>query len=254
MSPANRSPNIARLEPVRRRAQTVLSAASLVISITFTMAALAATTSACASFSTMGSARVLDPGKMRVAPSITVGGAETDQKADIETVQPQLELGASIGVIEDFELGLRIWTLPSKEFYTVGGQLSAKLQLYRPIDPTSGVHISIAPRLSYHRVGTPDAGVNAVAIGVPLLIGITFGDMNELVLGPQIGGQLLSMDGGSDIYAVTVGSSVGAVLWVSECFALVPEVSVHWSSLTAENDDQIWFWQAGIGVLFDIGL
>jgi hypothetical protein len=213
---------------------------------------LAAFAGGCPSFSTLGSARVLDPGQVRLSPGVIVGGAETDQKSEVETVHPQLELGAAVGVVDDFELGARVWTLPARERFTVGARLEAKIQLLRPADRTRVVHLALAPRVGYNHAGGTDAAADTVALALPLLVGITFGDMNELVFGPQLGGHVVWAEGASDVFALTVGSSVGAVFWVSECFALVPEVSVHWSTLTAEGGDEIWFWQVAVGVLFEL--
>jgi len=210
-------------------------------------------TSGCPSYSTMGSARVLDPGRVRLSPALSIGGAETDQKADVETLQPQLELGVSAGVIEDLEIGARVWSLPSTQLFTIGGQVNAKVQLYRPDNPRRGVHVALAPRLGFHHVGGPDIGANIMSVGLPLLIGITFGDQNELVFGPQVNGQVSWMEGASDIFSLSAGASVGGIFWVSDCFAIVPEASVQYSTLRAEGDDMVWLWQVGLGVLFDLG-
>lgn len=208
--------------------------------------------SACPSVSVMTSARVLPVGKTRIVPAITVVGVETDQKTELDTIQPQLEVSVASGVLEDLEIGGRVWTLPSNQLYTVGVQFNAKVQLHRPPNPRNGVHVAIAPRASYHHMGASDNAVDVLSFDIPLLVGFTFGSRHELVVGPQVGARVTWMQQTTELFSVNAGASIGGILWVSDCFAFVPEVSAHYTTLQTEGDNEVWFWNAGLGVMFDI--
>lgn len=213
--------------------------------------AAAALGSACASWSTYGTARTLEPGTVRWSPAVTVSGAQHDQPDELTAVEPQLELGVHVGVVERLELGLRAWTLPSRRLWTWGLRLDTKIGLLRSSGGTGAVDLALAPRLGYHRLGTGGAFAEAGAFGLPLLVGIHTGERSQIVVGPQIGGQVWVTDGAEPVWLLTLGGSLGIAFWISECFALMPEASIHWSTLDAAGDDRLWFFHFGLAVLFD---
>jgi hypothetical protein len=205
----------------------------------------------CASWSSFSTARTVAPGTVRWSPAVTVSGAAHDQPHALSPVQPQLELGVHVGVSEGFELGVRAWTLPSKRLWTIGGRLDTKIALLRSPDPNGGLDLALAPRLAYQRVGTGGAVAEAGALSLPLLIGINTGERTQIVFGPQVGGQVWLSDGADDVWLLTLGGSLGVAFWISDCFALFPEASIHWSTVDAAGDDRLWFFHFGLGVLFD---
>lgn len=214
-----------------------------------TLAAAAA--QGCASWSNMGTARTLAPGHTRWSPAVTLSGAATDQQARVETLGPQMELGGDVGVTEGLELGARVWGLPSRSLWTWGARAEAKIQLYRPPNPNRGVAVALAPRAGWHQVGSGGAQGGAVILGVPLLVGVNIGGGSQVVLGPEVGGQVWLGADTRPIPAWTLGGSLGLVWFVGDCFALAPEVAVHASSLDLAGDDRVWFFQFGLGVLLD---
>jgi hypothetical protein len=191
----------------------------------------------CQSFSTMGRARVLDPGRFEVwlAPAALI--VATDGGASI---RPIGEAGLRYGLTRAVELDGRITTL--------GVALGPRLQLLRSASTTRGVDLALAPAVAWtYR--------DKLALEVPLLVGINLPGQHQIVLGPRLVWQASLAAVPAPVSFGFVGLSVGIALRVSQRVWLMPEVAaltqIYADPGYSSNVAGAVGLQAGIGVLVD---
>ncbi len=163
-----------------------------------------ASLTACASFSTMTTARNLPAGATQVyvaphvlgtsrhdppsaAPPPDEHGTPTATPAAHTTpgklggaIDLDMEIGARYGVSDDVSVAARLWAL--------GGAAEGQLQLRRSPSPDSGVDIAVAAGASY--AGSRDDG-KLLLLYAPLLVGLNTGGGDQLVLSPKLVGAYL---------------------------------------------------------------
>ncbi|MFT3840913.1 MAG: hypothetical protein QM723_28240 [Myxococcaceae bacterium] len=166
--------------------------------------------SGCYSFSTLGRARVLEPGKVEVmaAPE---GLAITNGKE--LAIRPVGDLGVRYGLSERVELDAKLTTL--------GLTLGPKVQLSRSPSCDCGVDIALAPAVAY-------TVQDKLTLELPVMFGINFTGGHQLVLAPRIAWQVRVDVPGADhpVSDLLAGASVGFVWQFSKHVALMPEVAV----------------------------
>jgi len=192
---------------------------------------------ACQSFSTMGRARTLDPGRVEVwlAPQALV--VATDGGASI---RPVGEAGLRYGLTRVVELDGKVTTL--------GVSLGPRLQLRRSASATRGIDLALAPAVAWtYR--------DKLAVELPLLLGINLPGQHQIVLGPRLVWQATLATAPGPVSFLYAGLSVGVALRVGPRFWLMPEVAaltqVYAEPGYSSNVAGAVGLQAGIGLLFD---
>lgn len=160
----------------------------------------------CYSFSTLGRARIVEPGRVQV-----YGAAEALAVAAHAgtSIRPTGEVGVRVGVTRELELGARLTF--------VGLTGSARVQLLRASE-TRGLNVLIAPGLAY-------TAMDRLALELPLAVGVEIGE-HEIVLAPRLVYQArLGMPTDAFVSFVYVGGSVGVVLQLDDHVAVVTEAA-----------------------------
>ncbi len=199
------------------------------------------TLAGCTSFSTLGRARIVEPGQLEIfgAPAAMIQAVANEAP----TVRPVGDLGARYGLDDRFELDARITTL--------GASAGPRIQLLRSADPSSGFDLLIAPALAYTY---PDK----FALEVPLLLGWNVGNGNQIIVAPRLVYQARFSDEGVSypLSYIFGGGSVGFAWKVSRHFTLMPEVSfltqLYSQPGFSSNLEGALGIQASAGVLFDL--
>jgi hypothetical protein len=191
----------------------------------------------CASFSTMKTARAIDPGTSQVTFSGGVVGANVPYDDGSGRVHhpagPQFELGVRYGIADGFDLGAKVWAL--------GGELNSTISLVR----SSVFDLALAPSIGIvsYNYGTDcdqfgyncDDSVDVLELfaKIPLLFGVRFGPQqeHELVFGPEIVPVFVAAgDENTGASVATSGALLGGVVGVSfkvsPWLRLMPEVTV----------------------------
>ncbi len=193
----------------------------------------------CYAFTSLGRARVLDPGKLEVfvAPEVYAvasgGGA---------TVRPTGEVGARYGVVPGLDLGARITTL--------GFTLTSRVQLHRSSVPVGGIDVALAPGFAF-------TASDKLALELPVLVGISIRE-HQVVLAPRLVYQMRVGIGGQDAPAhfLYAGGSIGVALRVDAHVSLLPEIAfltqVYADPGFSTNLAGALGMQAALGILFDI--
>jgi hypothetical protein len=207
--------------------------------------ALLASSTGCASMSTMQTASTLGEGDLQV-------GLETAyQTVSVKYAglsYPQMSVAVRYGVSDRVDIGGRIGQ--------AGTELQAKFLL---TEPGAATAFSLAPTIGGFALGSGDADFASLHYQVPLLIGISTGGGSELVLGPKIHHWLLLGDGSSG-GMINAGATVGYALRLGERFALMPEVGVFYPVAVhgSDSDDSdirfggvdVSIFHFGLGMLF----
>ena len=194
----------------------------------------------CYSFSTLGRARIVEPGRVELfgAPAALVQAVSSGA-----TVRPVGDVGARYGLDDRWELDARITTL--------GATVGPRIQLLRSADPGTGVDLLIAPALAYT---SPDK----LALEVPLLFGWNVGKGDQIVLAPRLVYQARLGDEGVSypLSYVFAGGSIGFAWKVSRHFTVLPEVSMLTQLYSqpgfSSNLEGALGIQASAGVLWDL--
>ncbi len=195
---------------------------------------LAGSFCACASFSTMKTARAIDPGTSQFSlMGGAVGASVPNAFGDNLTraaFAPQFELAWRYGIVEGLDLGMKLSSL--------GGEVNSTISLVR----SAGFDLALAPAAGvtgYSFLDCPGCvgGGNNVDVWefylkVPLLFGIRFGPhrMHEIVLGPEL--VPLSVSYGSNgtagvsQTALLIGGVFGVSLKLSPWLRIQPEVTI----------------------------
>lgn len=197
----------------------------------------AGTFCACASFSTMKTARAIDPGTSQVSLSGSVVGTTLPNAAGAGTptqsqFEPQFEVAWRYGIVSGLDLGLKLTSL--------GGELNSTISLVR----TSGFDLALAPAVGVTGYSFCEGcyqngnGGNNVDVWelygkFPLLFGIRFGPsrMHEIVVGPEVVpiSVVSGIEGsgqGSSQTAVLIGGVLGVSLKLSPWLRIQPEITL----------------------------
>ncbi len=194
----------------------------------------------CYSFSTLGRARIVEPGELEIfgAPAALVQAVSNGA-----TVRPVGDLGVRYGLDGRWELEGRLTTL--------GATAGPRIQLLRSPDPSSGFDLLIAPALAYTY---PDK----LALEVPLVLGWNVGKGDQVIVAPRLAYQARFSDEGVSypLSYVFGGASVGFAWKVSRHFTLLPEVSfltqLYAQPGFSSNLEGALGIQASAGVLFNL--
>ena len=171
------------------------------------------------SYSSMRTARAVDPGKWRldVAPSF-VGAPRT-------AVAAKADVGIRVGVVDRVDVGLRL--------QGIGGEGSLTVQPVR----SNSVDVAVAPSVGYTITANFDDEETKIAFAkLPVLVGFDFGDASEhqVVLGPTLVGLASDASGnlGSDglgtgtFTTLLGGGSLGVSFAITSRFRLLPEIDL----------------------------
>jgi len=189
----------------------------------------------CVSISHVQTADTLGQGKSQFAVEPGAGGTAvfSGGEAVDSDVYPHVDLAYRYGVTDTLDLGVR--------FGSSLLELQGKILLTDPADPDRA--ISLAPSVMGFFFGSGGDNVNYVNVALPVLIGFKTGNGSELVLGPRVTGTSIAIGSRGDTGRVSVlslGTSVGYALRVSEGFRLLPEVAVLFplvGNLSSSNTD-----------------
>jgi len=189
----------------------------------------------CASFSTMKTARAIDPGTTQVTAAGSVVGATVPFDDNTGRVHhpadPQFELGVRYGIVDGLDLGAKVWSL--------GGELNSTISLVRSrffdlaLAPSVGlVNYSFGTMCDIY--GNCDNTISVLELyaKIPLLFGLRFGrwQEHEFVFGPEV--VPITVLTGDDYGNSTSqsGALLGGVLGVSfKCapwLRIMPEVTI----------------------------
>jgi hypothetical protein len=189
----------------------------------------------CASFSTMKTARAIDPGTTQVTAAGSLVGAVVPFDDGTGRVHrpadPQFELGVRYGIVDGFDLGAKVWSL--------GGELNSTISLVRSrfldlaLAPSVGL-VSYSFGTDCDIYGNCGNSYNVLELfaKIPLLFGVRFGawQEHELVFGPEVVPiTVLTGDDYGDGDASS-GALLGGVLGVSfKCapwLRIMPEITI----------------------------
>jgi hypothetical protein len=211
----------------------------------------------CVSFSSFKTARALRPGEVQalVAIETTVADTGNAQPSGGDGWRQPLgyiEGGARFGVARGLDLGFKLIVssdlfLPRNliDFVSSVGplQLNSTVQLVK----TTHFDLALAPAADFN-VPWP---VPIMAVHLPLLMGLTFGE-GQLVLGPAfiqgiILGSTSGLSVGSGLARPLVGSTLGYSFKLGVT-RVMPEVAIFYSPPSAsDNSSAQWFYNFGIG-------
>ena len=192
--------------------------------------------SACASFSTMKTARAIDPGTSQFsmigsAVGTTLPNADGANTATRSSFAPQFELAARYGIIEGWDLGAKLTSL--------GGEINSTISLVRG----NVFDLALAPAVgttgySYNSCNACVNGGDTIDVWevygkLALLFGLRFGPSreHEFVFGPEVVPiSIVSGDedtgNGTSQTAVLLGGVVGVSFKVSPWLRIMPELTV----------------------------
>ena len=191
---------------------------------------------ACASFSTMKTARAIDPGTSQfsmIGSAVGTAVPNANQNGDGVTrgaVGPQFELAWRYGIIDGFDLGAKLTSL--------GGELNSTISFVR----TNGFDLALAPAVGLTGFTYDDCGgcLNGNNVGVwevygklALLFGLRFGPHREeeFVFGPEVVPVgFTAVDSAAQTTTsgstVLVGGVAGVSFRLSPWLRLMPEVTI----------------------------
>lgn len=181
----------------------------------------------CASISNVQMADTLGKGNFQVGIEPGVWGAASGQgTAFIPHVDGAVRFGVSEGVDLGVRAGFSLVEFQSKFLFTKPGDRH--------------LAISLAPTIGGFVGGGGTSTAAWLNIGVPLLIGIKLPGGSEFVIGPRlqnlvVWGSSTGSGGGSAIYGLAVGSSLGFAWRISDSFGIMPEVSAVYPVVGAAN-------------------
>jgi hypothetical protein len=192
--------------------------------------------SACASFSTMKTARAIDPGTSQYsmvgsAVGTTLPNADGSNTATRTSVAPQFELAARYGIVDGFDLGAKLTSL--------GVELNSTISLVRG----NVFDLALAPAVgttgySYNNCNACVNGGDTIDVWeiygkLALLFGLRFGPSHEheFVFGPEVVPiSIVAGDedtgGGTSQTVVLVGGVAGVSFKVSPGLRIMPELTM----------------------------
>ena len=191
--------------------------------------------SGCASFSTMKTARAIDPGTTQVMAAGSVVGATVpfdDGSGRVHhPADPQFEIGVRYGIVDGFDLGAKVWSL--------GGELNSTISLVRSrffdlaLAPSVGlVNYSFGTGCDIYGNCADTTSVLELFAKIPLLFGLRFGPQqeHEFVFGPEVVPiTVLTGDdygNGTSMSGVLLGGVLGVSFKVSPWLRIMPEVTI----------------------------
>jgi hypothetical protein len=200
----------------------------------------------------MGTARILEPGRTRLAPAIAVAGGLTGRPRG-DQLLTELEFGFAHGVAERAEIGAKAWATPGQDLWSWGAEANTRVQLWRSPDPNSGVDIALLPRVSYAQLGTGGTLYHTVAADLVGLVGINVGELSQVVLGvPILGIQTWFEESAEPLPSLRVGGSVGFAWYLSQCFVLMPELAFLYATLEVDQGNPMALFQATVSVYVEL--
>lgn len=168
-------------------------------------------------FSSLTSARTIDPGEAQFG---VAGQGLRINKAGNPLTTPSVEIAGRYGVTPNVEVGMRA--------FIPGVFADAKVQLKRSATPDSGIDIAVDPAVGYLRIpdsnAAEEATLHIVSLSLPVLIGFNVGRGNSVVLAPRIVEEMWL--GESTVNRVSVGTALGFIWKVTDSVRIMPEVSV----------------------------
>jgi hypothetical protein len=167
----------------------------------------------CATVGTLQTAHPIDRGSLQVAIEPGVWAIQH------RTVFPHANLAVRYGFGNRWDLGAR--------FGSGGFGLTSKFSLSDSYD--EGLSIAVAPSVGGFKAGALSVGASSVHLQVPLLVGLGFGNGNELILGPKVLDWMLftGLPGlGLHSNVLAVGGSVGLSLRVARGVRILPEIAM----------------------------
>jgi hypothetical protein len=189
--------------------------------------------SGCPSFTNLKTARGLDQGEFQftAAPGVFVAAlpAAAASPGESTTIPlPQLDLAARYGIVDGFDLGLKVW---------LGGvEIDSTISLLR-----GGFDLALAPGIGFFGIGASngnDSGsIFEVPIYIPLLAGINVGYGHQFVFGVEaIPNIVFASASSSDSNGTStasgtevelfLGGTVGFSFKLGASFRIMPEVNV----------------------------
>jgi hypothetical protein len=189
----------------------------------------------CASATTLGTARTLEPGVLQ--PSVSV-----------KAPMPLLEVGVRRGLTESVDVGARVGGYFSTPMTVLSVAADSKVQLRRSVDPGSGWDFAVVPGAGYEQAVVGGQRLHSVHFSLPLLLGKNLG-RHQLIFGPRLIDQILWNRDSETINVLFYGTSVAFAWRISEKVQLIPEASllISGASVNASNGSVIG--QLGLGVL-----
>ncbi len=182
--------------------------------------ALASGVAGCTTVATLQTAHTAGKGSTQVALEL---GEQALVTRDTLRAYPVAGVAVRHGVSDRVDVGARVG--PS------GLEALAKIQL---TPPPPSVVVSLAPTLAAYAWDPEGVKIRSFNVGVPVLVGLPFGEGHQVVLGPRVNMHFFSLSAGSargSVDTVTAGGTVGiawrmpgsrAVRTVTELGALRP--------------------------------
>jgi hypothetical protein len=188
----------------------------------------------------VGRAHTVAPGHLELLAAAGAGGVAVVNAAP--NVEPRFEVGARYGLADRADVGLSV--------EESGALANVRLQALRAPPGTLGVELLAAPGIAY-------TYPEKLSFELPILLGLSLKNGNEVVLAPRVVEMLDFGDGdiGHPAEFVFVGGSVEFVWQLWQRVALVPELGLlvnaynepGFSTFTSAGPAL----QAAIGVLWD---
>lgn len=194
--------------------------------------------SGCAS---TGMARTVDPGKVQLSLSPAAQGVLGGGKGTVgsNSIAPQVEVGARVGVTERLDVGARL--------FFPGAEADVRYGLMRAPSLRDGVDVTLAPSVNY--MGLLDTETPWI-FSLPVLIGFNH-DGRQLTLGPRISFALRQSSEPSDGAPESpflVGTSVSYSVPLKPTLRLITELSVLGRPTDFTKEGVLY--RLGVGFLF----
>jgi hypothetical protein len=179
-----------------------------------------------------GMARTVDPGKVQLSLSPAaqgiLGGGGSQLASN--SIVPQVEVGARLGVTERIDVGARL--------FFPGAEADVRYGLVRAPSLRDGVDVTLAPSVNFMVADTP------WILSLPVLIGFNH-DGRQLTLGPRFS-YVLQKDPTESSYML--GTSVSYSVPLKSSLRLITELSVLGRPTDFTHEGVLY--RLGVGFLF----
>lgn len=190
------------------------------------------------------SAKTLPEGETRYIAGVSFNGGNVRDRRALEA--PELTFGVRHGETEDFDVGVTFTALPlGRAFTELGIEVSAQSQLQSA--PEHRFDISLGSHAAYHLILSSSAAIHVASLGVPLLLGDSFGERaHRWVFAPEVGLQTAFNSGASTVFFGYTGFTLGAE-WKLKKRTLLTQISTYKTSAGIESSRGSIMTHQGIG-------
>lgn len=181
-------------------------------------------------------ARTVDPGKVQFALSPAAQGILGGGKGTLgsNSIAPQVEVGARVGVTERIDVGARL--------FFPGAEADVRYGLVRAPSLSDGVDVTLAPSVNYMGLASTDT---PWIVSLPVLIGFNH-EGRQLTLGPRFS-YVLRPDSSTES-PYLLGTSVSYSVPFNSTLRLITEVSVLGRPTEFGHEGVLY--RLGVGFLF----